>query len=400
MGISAVISLLVMILSTCLDEKNKLPDPRGVAYKGSDKCINCHKSIYNAYVSTAHYLSSRPASGDAIKGTFSPGSNVFHYRPALKVAMEQRDSGFYQVAYIDDLEKQARRFDVVFGSGRKGQSYIYWLGDYAFQLPVSYFAPGKSWVNSPNFPPHHVKFDRNIPIGCFECHSSYIKKTFVEVAEDRLIDHFDSNQIIYGIDCERCHGPAAKHVFFHEKNPQVKKPAYISIMSAVSRVEKVDMCAMCHSGARQTHRPTFDYAPGAMLSNYLYPDTSSVNTIDIDVHGKQFQLLAKSQCFIKSNVLNCSSCHNTHVTERENMALFSQRCMNCHNTSSHNFCSMAPSPGIKIESNCIDCHMPAKPSKLITLMPQDGKQPIPAFVRTHYISIYPEESKKFMTTGK
>lgn len=399
-SVSAIISILVVFFSTCINEKSQSNDVRGAAYIGSAKCINCHKNIYDTYINTAHYLSSRPASKDAIKGSFSPDSNAFYYRPALKVIMEKRDSGFYQVAYIDNMEKQARRFDIVFGSGRKGQSYAYWLGDYIFQLPVSYFAPEKSWVNSPNYPPHNVKFDRNIPIGCFECHSSYIKKTFVEVAADRLIDHFNSNQIVYGIDCERCHGPAARHVYFHEKNPQEKKPQYISLYASLSKQEKLDRCAMCHSGPRQTYKSTFDFVPGDRLSNYVYPDTSSLNTSDIDVHGKQYQLLAKSQCFIKSTILNCSSCHNTHVKERENLSMFSQRCMNCHNTANHNFCRMAPSLGDNIVSNCIDCHMPAKPSRVITLMSQGKKKPIPAFVRTHYVSIYPEETKKFMATSK
>lgn len=396
----AIISSLVLMFSTCINQKNQSNDVRGVVYIGSTKCINCHKNIYDSYISTAHYLSSRTASKDAIKGSFSSDSNVFYYRPTLKVAMEQRDSSFYQVAYIDDMEKQARRFDIVFGSGRKGQSYAYWVGDYVFQLPVSYFAPEKSWVNSPNYPPHNVKFDRNIPIGCFECHSSYINKTSVEVTEDRIIDHLDRNQIVYGIDCERCHGPAARHVDFHEKNPQEKKPGYISLYSSLSKKERLDMCAMCHSGPRQTYKSTFYFAPGEKLSDYVYPDTSSVNTSDVDVHGKQYQLLAASQCFIKSNVLNCSSCHNTHVKERENLALFSQRCMNCHNTANHNFCKMAPSVGESIVSNCIDCHMPAKPSRLITLMAQGQKKPTPALVRTHYISIYPEETRKFMVSSK
>lgn len=394
------ICLLVFILSNCVKDASKNSDPRGPGYIGSAKCASCHKNVFESYATTAHYLSSRQPSHNAIKGSFFPGANTYFYRPALKVVMESRDSGFYQVAYIDGMEKQGRRFDMVFGSGTKGQSYAYWLNEYVFQLPVSYFTPGKTWANSPNFPPHHVKFDRNIPIGCFECHSSYIKKTFVEVAEDRLIDHLDKSRIVYGIDCERCHGPAADHTYFHEKNPLDKKARYITLYASLTRDQQQDMCAICHSGPTRNVQSTFNFVPGNKLSDFVLPDSTLIDTTGIDVHGKQVQLLAKSACFKKSNLMNCSTCHNPHVTEREEPALFSQRCMNCHQPTSQKFCKMAPALGDNIVKNCIDCHMPVKPSKLITLASEGQKAPIPALVRTHFISVYPEESKQFITGKK
>ena len=313
--------------------------------------------------------------------------------------MEKRDSGYYQVAYINDKEKLAHRFDIVFGSGRKGQTYAYWINDYLFQLPVSYFTPSNTWVNSPNYPPHNVKFDRNIPSGCFECHSSYIKNTFTEEGDAWLINHFDKKEVVYGIDCERCHGPAARHVNFQEEHPLEKAPHFITAISTLPKQQQLDMCAMCHSGPLQTIRSTFGFAPGDTLASYIYPDMYTASTAEPDVHGRQYQLLSKSKCFIKSKALNCSSCHNTHIKERENLTLFSKRCINCHNTVNHTFCKMAAEPGENSRSNCIDCHMPAKPSRLITLLSQNNKEPVSALVRTHYISIYPEETKKFLTSA-
>jgi hypothetical protein len=182
--------LSVVIFNNCINEQKKSSDARGEEYSGSKKCITCHNDIYNSYVKTAHNLSSRPASKATIKGNFTKDSNTLYYRSALKVAMEQRDSSFYQVVYIDDIEKQAARFDIVVGSGAKGQSYLYWYGDNIFQLPVSYYVPGHSWVNSPNYPPENVLFNRNIPVGCFECHSSYINKIETKPVGDDLIDYF------------------------------------------------------------------------------------------------------------------------------------------------------------------------------------------------------------------
>jgi hypothetical protein len=48
-----------------------------------------------------------------------------------------------------------------------------------------------------------------------------------------------------------------------------------------------------------------------------------------------------------------------------------------------------------LEKNCIDCHMPVKKSKMLTVE-DDDKKNRPATLRSHFISIYPEESKKIM----
>jgi hypothetical protein len=131
----------------------------------------------------------------------------------------------------------------------------------------------------------------------------------------------------------------------------------------------------------------------------------------MDVHGNQYQLLMASQCMLKSKTLDCTSCHDPHVKERDNLALFSQRCMNCHKAAdgpavadAHmpgdmvRFCKLAPSLGAAVLArNCIDCHMPAQASKIITLQTEGQKDPVADKVRSHYIAIYPEETKKFLT---
>ncbi len=388
--------LVILILNNCISEQKRSKDSRGEDYAGSVKCKGCHKEIYDAYLKTAHNLTSSPALKTAIKGSFAKDSNTVYYRPALKVVMEQTDSGFYQAAYIDDVEKQAARFDIVIGSGRKGQSYLSWLDNNIFQLPVSYYVPGKRWVNSPGYPPKYVLFNRNIPVGCFECHSSYIKKTATMPSGDYLIDYYDSKQILYGIDCERCHGPAASHVKFHEENPDEKDPKFIISIASLKRQEKLDMCAICHSGARETITSAFNFKPGSKLADYLHPDTSTLSTSDIDVHGKQYQLLTASKCFIKSKTLTCFSCHNPHVEERDKIKEFSRRCMSCHTNPDHRSFKMDAAMQVSLANNCIDCHMPATPSKIITMKSLDQNDSISALVRTHYISIYADVSKKYL----
>ncbi|HEY9256909.1 hypothetical protein [Chitinophaga sp.] len=95
-----------------------------------------------------------------------------------------------------------------------------------------------------------------------------------------------------------------------------------------------------------------------------------------------------------STDMNCSSCHNPHAKESDDIAVFSQRCMNCHQTSGDHFCKQKGFAASVLAGNCIDCHMPALPSGNITLLTNGETKPTPDFIRTHLISIYPEETKK------
>ena len=46
----------------------------------------------------------------------------------------------------------SERFDLVMGSGRRGQSYLYWKGGLLYQLPVSYLAAHRRMDQQPRLP--------------------------------------------------------------------------------------------------------------------------------------------------------------------------------------------------------------------------------------------------------
>jgi hypothetical protein len=382
---------LITIFSQCINLK-KDEDPRGNTYIGSVSCIKCHKNISNSYLHTAHFVASQPASAQTIQGSFAPDSNEFEFSPHMKVLMTKTDSGFYQTSYVNGKAEQSRRFDISFG-GIKGQTYAYWLTNEIFQLPISYVTNVHKWINSPGYASNTVVFERVIGAQCLGCHASYVKQAppdlpgFYTSAEG-----FEAKSLIYSIDCERCHGPAAAHVKFHTDNPDVKNAGFISKFKSLTREQKINMCAVCHSGANNHMlKPSFSFKPGDTLAKYmrLAPANAAVNYKVIDVHGNQTGLLKSSKCFISSN-MDCSTCHNTHVNERENVVLYAARCLTCHSKQTTQ-CKLSNqlSPAILIDK-CIACHMPVFSSKLI-IAGQSG-----ALVHTHHIAIYPEETKKIL----
>lgn len=387
---------IALLFQYCVQRKvPTFNDPRGKSYAGSSACVSCHANVVAAYAANAHGTSTQPANAATILGSFTSDSNRFHYTPSISVRMEEKDGRFYQTAYENDVAKASYPFDIVIGSGRKAQTFLYWDAKQVYQLPITYSVVGKCWVNSPNYPADRVRFDRVIPIGCFECHASFIDRTGASEQGGYRVDEFNSATLINGIDCERCHGPAAAHVAYQQDHPTEKVAKYITSFKQLNNIQQMEACATCHAGLREPIRSPFLFQPGHSLKDFYRPDTTQVSPDQLDVHGNQYQLLMASKCFKGAiETMSCNSCHDPHAMERNNMKVFSTRCMSCHQENTPQFCSFAPKVGATIVNNCIDCHMPATPSKLISLQAEGKKEHIENLVRSHLIGIYPDAAHK------
>jgi hypothetical protein len=385
-----MMGLSVLLFTQCVHEetgKDQTPSPgkiNPVQFAGSQSCAGCHRNIYDTHIHTAHYLTTRPAEPEYIKGSFEPGKNRFAYDSDRVVVMEKRDSGFYQVAYYRGNEKIAGRFDIVVGSGSKGQTYITRYHGQLYQLPVSYFTAAGDWANSPLYPTNPILFNRPITSRCLECHSSFAQVVSPPGIEPETFE----NKMIYGVDCEKCHGPGARHVAFQTQNPRETKGEFILNPAKFTKQQNLDLCALCHGGRLQKTKPSFEFVSGDRLSDFFVVDTLTPDPDHVDVHGNQYGLLRSSKCFKMSNAMTCTTCHNPHQNERGKIALFSERCMSCHNSEHHTACTLSASIGPSIRLNCIDCHMPLKASQSITELLPGHQTPTAALIRTHLIKIY------------
>jgi hypothetical protein len=327
-----------------------------------------------------------------VLGSFELGKNVFPFDFVTNVTMEKRDTGLYQVEYINGKEIRKGRFDIVVGSGRKGQSYLSWLHDRLVQLPITYFSPVDHWSNSPGYYPDRPMFYRPITSRCLECHTTY----FENIPDtSRQLESFDHHKIILGVECEKCHGPAAEHVQFHQANPAATEAKFIVNPGKLTRDRLLDLCSLCHGGKSTKTKPSFTFQAGDTISNYFSLSPPDPNIANIDVHGNQLGLLESSKCFTVGKA-TCLNCHDVHQNENGKIALFSQRCVTCHSTGHEKTCKMTSTIGPIINENCIDCHMPKQPSLAITVYLQHENDPTPARLRTHYITVYPDETKKVL----
>src|SRR2546426_8889445 len=128
-------------------------------------CEACHREIVATFRETAHFRTSADASARSIKGQFAAGRNVLRTgSKGIYFRMERRDNVFYQTA-VDSARGQARteRIDLVVGSGRRGQTYLYWGGGLLCGVPASSLVGVERWINKPRLGGGPIELGRPIP---------------------------------------------------------------------------------------------------------------------------------------------------------------------------------------------------------------------------------------------
>ncbi len=375
--------------STELSSRNEQQRP---GFVGDDACLTCHKQQGAGYEHTGHHLTSQIVTRETVPSPLLHGSAVLTIvdpasttaEPGLTFKIEAKKDGFYQTAVTgwgESLESRSERMDIITGSGKRGETYLYWDGDQLFELPVSYWSEGHQWINSPGYPNGSADFSRPVNPGCMECHSTFLRA----LSADPLTNRYDRASFVPGISCETCHGPGARHVAAQKSAVSPgDKSAFVLNPATLSRDRQVDLCALCHNGIqREALAPAFSYVPGEPLANYFKPIAS--DTVEHpDVHGNQVGLLQRSRCYLSSPNMSCSTCHDVHAQERPAVA-YSDRCLTCHTVRS---CAVAKKLGPAGAKNCIDCHMPVEATSVI-VSDTAGKS-VRARMRNHWIKIYPD----------
>ncbi len=327
-------------------------------------------------------------------GRFGSGGNVLTISdeaknpelPSLFFVMQKTDSGFSETAVTGwgkETHKRRESIDVVTGSGTRGQTYLYWQGDKLFELPVSYWADGKRWVNSPGYTDGTADFTRPVNPGCMECHASYI----AAASRDPMTNTYVRGSLVTGITCESCHGGGAVHVAKYTASAEHASDTAILNPAKFTRDLQVDACAVCHSGIqRKALLAAYSYVPGRPLKDYFeaMPGEAAEHP---DVHGNQVGLLQRSKCYQGSATMSCSTCHNVHEPEMA-AATYSEKCMTCHQWQS---CGVAKTQGAAIKTKCIECHMPVEETKVIAS--ETAGQTVRARMRNHWIKVYPMTNK-------
>lgn len=392
--IVAVITTILYIKYSQIQSEYYEPTPlathfNGEQFVGSETCLECHADIYNSHLQTAHFKTSAEPNLQNIKGSFEEGSNTLKLKNVMFEMISDGNS-FYQKGNVFGREKleSKHKIDVFVGSGVKGQSYLTWEDDNLFQLQVSYYVPNESWVNSPNYPNQYVPHLRPVSDACLKCHATFAKNDDFSGVGNR----YEERRVLYGVDCERCHRPSAKHVKYQRSHPKDSTAKFMLSLGELSRKQRLDICASCHAGLRsqQVKGNPFSYLAGEDLDEYSKNFYSEKSNSELDVHGNQYGLLASSQCF-KQTTMDCNTCHDPHENQRGDILHFNQKCIGCHASATIN-CTDEKGNTNDMNSDCISCHMPLTSSQTMKVQSFVDSLAKPVKIRTHKIAIYPPET--------
>jgi photosynthetic reaction center cytochrome c subunit len=307
---------------------------------GAARCVFCHPTEVEGYARSAMAHSLRRA-GEEPEGTVSAHGS--------KITMHSEPTGYWQ-HWENGGDSSDYRVDYVVGSGNHASGYLVDIGGHLFQSPMAFYASRKSYDLAPGY--ENVSdpdFTRPVSEECVLCHSG----TALHVS-GTLNQYRPPIFPAEAITCERCHGPAERHLA-DPRAGTIVNPAKLEPAARDS------VCEQCHLfGAARVPNPgkkLSDFMPGQRLEDTFtiyrnaVPPGAPAGALKVISHVEQ---LALSACARNSGGrLWCGTCHDPHDKPLQSAQYYRARCLTCHTA---NFPAAHPAR----DTDCLGCHMPQR----------------------------------------
>jgi len=156
---------------------------------------------------------------------------------------------------------------------------------------------------------------------CFGCHAT-------NATEGQQVT---LNKMIPGVHCERCHGPAEKHLASVTRGDS--NPIMMKHLSKMSTEQISDFCGQCHR---------------------TWEEVIAQGRFDINDIRFQPYRLTGSKCYDVDDLrISCLACHDPHHELDSNSLDYDSKCQACHRRG------RAGARVCKVSTNrCASCHMP------------------------------------------
>lgn len=353
-----------------------LPAPiaRAADYVGSQVCAECHSEISQSYAKTTMANSAAVAHEAPVIEQY-PGDWVVASR-GIRTRAQRTPAGIVHTEQMLSVEGEVlyeQNVPIAYelGSGKRGRSYLVERDDQLMMSPLTWYSMALRWDVSPGYGLNNRHFERIAVEACVQCHVGRIAP-----APRPLENRFAHPALIEaGIGCERCHGPAGRHVALHRSRVTaggvaLAEPDPIVNPGSLSPELRESVCNECHMlGAERVLRNGMrddDFRPGDPLHAVwviFKKSSGGVGSGQTTEAANQVQQMELSQCFQKSNGrLGCISCHDPHfqppVTDR--VDFYRQKCLTCHQAPESE-CAVLPADRVlkSPEDSCVACHMPS-----------------------------------------
>jgi len=302
----------------------------GAPATDSSLCISCHRAQAGEqpHTSMARALS-RVGESEILRSnpklTFREGD--YSYQIA-------NDGAAITYTVTDGNETLRVPLQWSFGLGTAGQTYVYQRRGQWYETRLSYYQAIRGLDLTPGHKPALPRsledaagrfLDASETPRCFGCHATNA------VVEGRL----SLAGITPGVQCERCHGPAAKHVEAMKTGDL--KAAAMPKLGKLPAEDLSNFCGQCHR----------TWAEVAMNGPH------DINNVRFQPYG-----LTNSRCYDPADPrIRCVACHDPHREVVKSAAAYDPKCLACHGGSDANSPAKAK-PCPSANKNCVTCHMP------------------------------------------
>jgi tetratricopeptide (TPR) repeat protein len=363
------------------------PPPSAADFAGAGSCQSCHAAEYATWQRSTHGTAGGVPgrAGNEVRVIAPFDGTPIRFRDAV-VIPRQTQGRFSFLVQRDGEADTTYTVDGVIGGGHMNgggtQGFVTaWPDGTQRFLPFDWSRSARVWfchtgtraeqgwrpitrtmrlADCGDWPPSRILGDEPRFSNCQSCHGSGITVGFDSVAKQWRTDVRS-----LAIDCESCHGPAAKHVRLMRTGPagaDIGLPA----LGALDKERSLATCMGCH--ALKT-RLAPGYAPGAPLEDYYSRYLSQLGDRPFTPDGRTRTFAYQeghyaSDCY-RNGGMTCASCHDPHSQGYRTVdgapipGRFDDRqCTSCHASKADDVPAHTKHPVASTGSQCVSCHMP------------------------------------------
>lgn len=332
-----------------------------------EACRNCHPNIARSWSSSGMARSLGPIEAEEFGPLtqLDPVEDGAGYRYAF--ARSAKGTPLLIETHKDHPE-HARPSALAFavGSGEHDRSYAAAIGPLMAFAPLEVLASsaGRHAALAPgNSMQAGARFDSPIGADCLRCHTDSLPPPSwpKDLGPDPAV------WTASGISCGACHGAVERHASaqtsLESAGPLESKGSGLLTLSALSRIERVSVCAACHLQGDAS----IDLLRGAHGLPKVGNDLLDSRAIFVSAKAteeigfvSQVERLALSPCFSAAPEMDCSTCHDPHQSLHSPAGNFSVRravrdaCVKCHEPE-----DCATPSKRRAQGDCASCHMPS-----------------------------------------
>ena len=335
-------------------------------------CADCHQEIVESYARSgmARMLGPvDPAEFEGLQPTADvPAGLSYHY--------ELDDNGAPRIVETR-LDGSPHRLEAsieyAIGAGEHDRAYVARIGSMEWFSPLEVISAegGRHTALAPgHMAAPGERFKVSITPECLGCHTDQLPpKKFP------LNLHLGERWEPQGLTCAGCHGATERHATWQQAELAGEEPVGrdpILRPSQLDREARMSVCAACH--LEGDARIAFDGRFGIPRPGRDLLDQRAVfvgKDLGQDVgFVSHVERLVQSACYLESETLDCTTCHDPHRTLHEEPERQRVRaaCLACHTSdgaaavsASASACSR-PDPLPERDGDCASCHMRKTPT--------------------------------------